>query len=112
MSDLITPDDLPNWVPGETTVDSVRLGWEGVRTRGYRYGPSDVPVPSIREYLIVAYKNGTTTMSRRSTGTVRILQNDDGRPQWHAKWTKADGHRTPWTPLPPTIDVTPVGVSP
>jgi hypothetical protein len=42
-------------------------------------------------------------MSRRST--VRVLLNDDGAPQWHAKWTKADGSRTPWTPLPPTIRV-------
>jgi len=71
VSDLITPDDLPRWVPGETTVDSVGLGWEGVRTRGYRYPPSDVPVPSIREYLIVAYNNAATTMSRRSTGDWR-----------------------------------------
>jgi AraC family transcriptional regulator len=51
MSDLITPDDLPKWVPGETTVDSVRLGWEGVRTRGYRYSPLDVPIPAMREYM-------------------------------------------------------------
>ena len=71
MSTPITPDDLPNWVPGETTVDSVGLGWEGVRTRGYRYAPLDVPVPSIREYLIVAYRKGVTTMSRRSTGDWR-----------------------------------------
>ena len=71
MSAPITPDDLPKWVPGETTVDSVGLGWEGVRTRGYRYTPLDVPVPSIREYLIVAYNQGVTTMSRRSTGDWR-----------------------------------------
>ena len=68
MSDLITPDELPNWVPGETTVDSAQLGWEGVRIRGYRYTPLDVPIPGIREYLIVAYKYGTTNMNRRSTG--------------------------------------------
>lgn len=71
MSDLITPDDLPRWVPGETTVDSARLGWQGVRIRGYRYTPLDVPIPGIREYLIVVYKNGATTMNRRSTGDWR-----------------------------------------
>jgi len=71
MSDLITPDELPIWVPGETTVDSAPLGWEGVRTRGYRYTPLDVPIPGIREYLIVAYRDGATTMNRRSTGDWR-----------------------------------------
>ncbi len=71
MSDLITPDELPIWVPGETTVDSAPLGWEGVRIRGYRYTPLDVPIPGIREYLIVAYKDGATTMNRRSTGNWR-----------------------------------------
>src|SRR5580658_6500898 len=45
MSDLITPDELRAWVPGELTVDSARLGWEGVRICGYRYAPLDVPIP-------------------------------------------------------------------
>jgi AraC family transcriptional regulator len=71
MSDLITPDDLPRWVPGKTTVDSVRLGWEGVRTRGYRYTPLDVPVPAMRECMIVVYRSGATTMNRRITGDWR-----------------------------------------
>ena len=48
MGDLVTPDDLPNWVPGEVTVDSVRLAWQGLRVRGYRYAPLDVPIPEIR----------------------------------------------------------------
>ena len=42
-------------------------------------------------------------MGRRSTGTVRILRNDQGRLQWHAKWTRADGSRTDWTELDPLI---------
>ena len=71
MSDLITPDDLPVWVPGETTVDSAPLGWEGVRVRGYRYTALDVPIPGMRDYIIVAYKHGTTLMNRRSTGDWR-----------------------------------------
>ena len=70
-SHLITPDELPIWVPGETTVDSAPLRWEGVRVRGYRYTPLDVPIPGIGEYLIVAYKEGATTMNRRSTGDWR-----------------------------------------
>ena len=71
MSDLITPDELPIWVPGETTVDSAPLAWEGVRARGYRYTALDVPIPGIREYIIVAYKDGATLMNRRSTGDWR-----------------------------------------
>ena len=33
MSDLITPDELPTWVPGDSTTDSRTLGW------GRRPGP-------------------------------------------------------------------------
>jgi AraC family transcriptional regulator len=71
MSDLITPDELPVWVPGETMVDSGPLGWDGVRVRGYRYTPLDVPIPGVRDYVIVAYKDGATTMNRRCTGDWR-----------------------------------------
>jgi integrase len=42
-------------------------------------------------------------MSKPSTGTVRILLNDDHVPQWHAKWTKANGKRSPWTAIDPKI---------
>jgi hypothetical protein len=42
-------------------------------------------------------------MGRKSTGTVPILNNDAGKPQWHAKWTRADGSRSPWMPLSPRI---------
>lgn len=42
-------------------------------------------------------------MGRKSTGTVRILKNDKDKPQWHAKWTRADGTRTDWEPLDPKI---------
>jgi hypothetical protein len=34
MSELITPDELLRWVPGELTMDSAPLGWDGVRLRG------------------------------------------------------------------------------
>ena len=42
-------------------------------------------------------------MPKPSTGTVRVLQNDEGRPQWHAKFSRADGTRTPWEPIDPRI---------
>jgi integrase len=37
-------------------------------------------------------------MSRKSTGTVRLIGG-----KWHAKWTRADGTRSPWLPLSPKI---------
>lgn len=42
-------------------------------------------------------------MARRATGTVRVLRNDEGVLQWHAKWTRADRSRTPWMPIDPSI---------
>jgi AraC family transcriptional regulator len=65
MNALITPDELPHFVPGALTLDSARLGWEGVRLRSFRYRPSDVQVPALDSYLIVAYRHGTTPMDRR-----------------------------------------------
>jgi len=106
MSDLITPDDLPRWAPGETTVDSVRLGWEGVRTRGYRYTPLDVPIPAMREYMIVVYKSGATTMNRRITGDWR---NEPVAPGCVSLLTHAAQSHWRWTE---DIEVTHVYLSP
>jgi integrase len=44
-------------------------------------------------------------MGRKSTGTVRILRNEHGEPAWHARWTRADGTRSDWLPLPDAIPV-------
>ena len=74
MSDLITPDELPRWVPGELTMDSAPLGWDGVRVRGYRYAALDVPIPGLQDYLVVAYQDGATPMNRRCTGDWRREQ--------------------------------------
>ena len=63
--DLIVPDQLPRWVPGRLTVHSPEAGWDGMSVRGYRYAGSDVEVPPIRDYLIVAYRRGQTSMRRR-----------------------------------------------
>ena len=46
-------------------------------------------------------------MSRKASGTVRILKDDHGKPQWHGKWTRADGTRSKWLPLPGGIAVEP-----
>ena len=71
MSELITPDELPRWVPGVLTMDSGPLGWDGLRIRGYRYTALDVQTPRLQDYLIVAYQSGTTSMNRRCTGDWR-----------------------------------------
>jgi AraC family transcriptional regulator len=61
---LIAPDQLPAWVPGRLTVHNPDVGWDGLSVRGYRYGPSDVVVPPLRDYTIVAYRRGATPMRR------------------------------------------------
>jgi AraC family transcriptional regulator len=68
MSKPITPDELPIWVPGTLTVDSASLSWDGVRLVGYRYAGSDVAIPPLRDYLLVAYREGATPMHRRCDG--------------------------------------------
>ena len=65
MSELIVPDQLPTWVPGRLTVRSPDEGWAaGAAVRGYRYDESDVVVPPLRDYVVVAYRRGTTDMHR------------------------------------------------
>jgi AraC family transcriptional regulator len=71
MDQKITPDELPRFVPGQLTLDSAPLRWDGVRIRGYRYAPLDVPVPALQDYMIVVYQDGVTPMNRRCTGDWR-----------------------------------------
>lgn len=63
-TELITPDDVPTWVPGELTVSSREIAWDRIDIRGYRYQSSDVAVPALGDYLIVAYQHGSTQMRR------------------------------------------------
>src|ERR1700675_3968868 len=65
VGDLITPEELPKWGPGDLTLDSASLAVDGLRIRGYRFAGSDVPVPALRDYVIVVYKEGVTPMHRR-----------------------------------------------
>jgi AraC family transcriptional regulator len=64
---LLAPDDLPTWVPGDLTVLSPD-DWRGPVVRGYRYRGSDVEVPPMRDFMIVAYRRGVTNMRRRIDG--------------------------------------------
>ena len=59
---LIAPDELPTWVPGEATMRST---WDGVTVRGYRYRDSDVEIPPMRDFMVVAYRRGVTDMRRQ-----------------------------------------------
>ncbi|MEQ8663879.1 MAG: AraC family transcriptional regulator, partial [Gammaproteobacteria bacterium] len=69
MTDLITPEELPRWVPGEITARSDGLGWRGVALRGYRYLGQDVYIPPMRDYMVVSYQYGATPMERRFDGS-------------------------------------------
>jgi AraC family transcriptional regulator len=65
---LIRPDELPDWVPGQLTVRNPDPGWDGVSVRGYRYAGSDVEVPPMQDYIVVAYRRGATSMRRQIDG--------------------------------------------
>jgi AraC family transcriptional regulator len=71
LDNLITPDEVPRYVPGALTMDSAPLGWDGVRVRGWRYTGLDVQVPGLSDYLIVVCQEGTTPYDRRCTGEWR-----------------------------------------
>lgn len=64
MTHLITPAELPDWVPGQIIAASDTLDWHGVALRGYRYRGQDVYIPPMRDYLIVSYQRGLTPMER------------------------------------------------
>jgi AraC family transcriptional regulator len=68
MSTLITPSELPQWVPGKILAASDDLGWNGVALRSYRYLGSDVDVPAMRDFMVVSYRRGATRMQRRFDG--------------------------------------------
>jgi AraC family transcriptional regulator len=95
VATIITPSEVPEYVPGEVTAASDNLGWNGVWLRAYRYGALDVFVPPVRDFTIVSYCRGTTFMERRFEGTwtkthcgpgdVSLLTRSQ-RSHWH--WTE------------------------
>lgn len=68
MPTLITPKDLPTWVPDRIMSSSDGLGWKDVGHRAYRYAGLDVPIPPMDHYMVVRYRNGETPMDRRVEG--------------------------------------------
>ena len=68
MSRLITVEEVPQYAPGQLMLDSSAIGKADFRLRVFRYGPSDIWAPPPDNYLLVLYREGTTSMSRRVTG--------------------------------------------
>jgi AraC family transcriptional regulator len=68
MATIITPSEVPQFVPGAVTAASDDLGWNGVWLRGYRYSALDVIVPPVRDFTIVSYCRGATFMERQCEG--------------------------------------------
>jgi len=67
MDRLITPDEVPIWIPGQLTVDSSSQAWDDLSLRGYQYPRLDVLIPTMRDYMIVAYMGGHAKMSRQDS---------------------------------------------
>ncbi len=68
MTELLRSEDLPRWVPGKILLASDQLGWGQVLLRSYRYAPSEVFVPPMRDFLLIAYREGPTAMDRKVDG--------------------------------------------
>jgi len=66
--ELLVPDQYPTWVPGRLTVRSPDGAWDGLTVRGFRYGALDVVLPPVRDFLIVAYREGAVDMRRTFDG--------------------------------------------
>ncbi len=65
MPNVITPTELPHWVPGKVLASSDNLGWKGVGHRSYHYTGLDVPIPPLDHFMVVRYNSGQTPMNRR-----------------------------------------------
>lgn len=68
MAHLIAPEELPQWVPGKVLLASDGMDLGAVSLRSYRYNPSDVEVPAMRDFMLVAYREGPTSMDRQVDG--------------------------------------------
>jgi AraC family transcriptional regulator len=68
MGEPILVEEVPRYAPGKLMLDSSTAGRDDFRLRVFRYGPSDIWVPPIENYLLVLYRSGTTSMNRRVGG--------------------------------------------
>lgn len=68
MQDIVTPDRLPEFVPGKVLLCSSGQNWRNVSLRTYLYQGQDVIVPALSDFLLVSYRDGVTPMQRRFEG--------------------------------------------
>lgn len=71
MQDIVTPDRLPEWVPGKVLLSSDGQNWRNVSLRTYHYQGQDVIVPALSDFMLVSYRDGVTPMQRRFEGAWR-----------------------------------------
>lgn len=76
MAALISHAELPKWIPGQILRSSDELDWRDLRLRSYRYASQEVEVPGMRDFLVIAYRDGAPQMERRLEG----------------RWTRAHCH--------------------
>jgi AraC family transcriptional regulator len=69
MAELIPPDLIPVWIPGQQTMDSSHLGWDGITLKGYNYASQQTRLPAMRDYMIVIYRGGGRSTLRRRSGS-------------------------------------------
>lgn len=65
---LISPEELPLWVPGTVTCSSQDLGWKEVSQCSYHYQGQDVEIPPMERFMVVRYHSGETPMDRQFDG--------------------------------------------
>ncbi|HXI04839.1 MAG TPA: AraC family transcriptional regulator [Bradyrhizobium sp.] len=68
MNELVPPDRVIDWIPGNRTLDSTSKGWKGLQFIGYHYNSMAVSIPQMRDYMIVVYRGAATRMGRYDGG--------------------------------------------
>lgn len=67
-SGLISPEDLPRYVPGKVLSSSKGLNWKDLSQCTYAYAGQDVELPPMDSFMIVQYRDGITPMDRQFDG--------------------------------------------
>jgi AraC family transcriptional regulator len=69
VSQVITPEDLPQWMEGDLVQNSAPLGWNGLKLRRYHTPPQEVLLPMVCDYAVVAYMGGAEAVKWRRYDT-------------------------------------------
>ncbi|WP_245447864.1 helix-turn-helix domain-containing protein [Nitratireductor sp. OM-1] len=65
---MISPDSLPQWMAGSLVLDSIPLGWSGIKFRRYRTPPQEISAPALTDFSVVVYLNRGVINRRRQDG--------------------------------------------